>query len=584
MPLTSPQTNSFPADSAGRSRSNDTRPPTPSFRHRATCRARAHDHFANPHTTTSQRQYARDSGIPRSTLGRWCRRSLADPSEPELSSFLASSAGHRFLRRLILALFIVCHLQGGCGVRLLSLFLVLTRLDRFVAPSPSALHVFGQRLERLLATFADEERQLLSQGLIARLIALIADENFHGPANCLVAIEPVSNFILVEEYQQNRVATTWAEAIRRGLHGLALQVALLTSDQAKGIMCCAGSHLGARHLPELFHGLRDLGRPLFGPLQRQIKAARKKLDEAKAQTQYWRDEQHKAQSGPPRPGRPLQFDWRIALSATLEKQAAGQLQACEQRKEQVKQTLRGLTDDYHPCDAHTGQPVTAEQMEERLNQRVQVLEQVTVEAGLGVAAREALLKGRNWLVVLVATLGWFWSLARQRVGALQLSAEAERQVLEQLLPGLYWQALARRGRTAEQRQERAALGEKLLRQAWARGGALACLGEEEKKEVQRVTQEVVGLFQPSSSCVEGRNGRLALLHHGHTRLSAGKLKAATVIHNYVVEREDGSTAAERLFGKKQRNAFAWLLEHMPDLPRPAAPRPKRVPTSATDSG
>jgi hypothetical protein len=40
-----------------------------------------------------------------------------------------------------------------------------------------------------------------------------------------------------------------------------------------------------------------------------------------------------------------------------------------------------------------------------------------------------------------------------------------------------------------------------------------------------VSNEVVGLFARSSSCVEGRNGRLALFHHGQTRLSAGRLNA-----------------------------------------------------------
>lgn len=93
--------------------------------------------------------------------------------------------------------------------------------------------------------------------------------------------------------------------------------------------------------------------------------------------------------------------------------------------------------------------------------------------------------------------------------------------------------------------------------------------------MQRAAQEVVGLFARSSSCVEGRNGRLSLLRHAHTRLSEGQLKALTVVHNYVVRRADGSTAAERFFGVKQRDAFAWLLERLPELPRPAAKRTKQ---------
>ena len=96
--------------------------------------------------------------------------------------------------------------------------------------------------------------------------------------------------------------------------------------------------------------------------------------------------------------------------------------------------------------------------------------------------------------------------------------------------------------------------------------------EEDRERVRRVSKEMVGLFARSSSCVEGRSGRLALFHHGQTRLSAGRLKALTVVHNYRTERDDGTTAAERFFGKKPRDVFDWLLARLPDLPRPVAKR------------
>ena len=119
--------------------------------------------------------------------------------------------------------------------------------------------------------------------------------------------------------------------------------------------------------------------------------------------------------------------------------------------------------------------------------------------------------------------------------------------------------------------------------AWRPGGALAGLPAAEQQEVQRSAQQCVELFQRSSSCVEGRNGRLALFHHGQTRLSERRLQALTAVHNYVVRREDGSTAAERFFGKKQRDAFSWLLQRLPDLPRPAAKRPKTAAAGGSGS-
>jgi len=91
----------------------------------------------------------------------------------------------------------------------------------------------------------------------------------------------------------------------------------------------------------------------------------------------------------------------------------------------------------------------------------------------------------------------------------------------------------------------------------------------EEKLVEEEARQCAGLFQRSSSCVEGRNGRLSLFHHGQKRSSEERLKALTAVHNYMGRREDGK-AAERFFGAKQRDAFAWLLQRLPDRPRPAA--------------
>ena len=73
--------------------------------------------------------------------------------------------------------------------------------------------------------------------------------------------------------------------------------------------------------------------------------------------------------------------------------------------------------------------------------------------------------------------------------------------------------------------------------------------------------------------LEGRNGQLSLRHHGLHRLTARKLKALRVLHNYVVRRADDTTAAERFFGQRARDVFAWLLQRMnlPGRPRNRPP-------------
>jgi Family of unknown function (DUF6399) len=96
------------------------------------------------------------------------------------------------------------------------------------------------------------------------------------------------------------------------------------------------------------------------------------------------------------------------------------------------------------------------------------------------------------------------------------------------LAGHYGARAAGRARTAQERTRLKEMAEELKKQAWQEGGVLASLPEEQKKEVEAVAQEAAGLFQRSSSCVEGRNGRLSLQHHGHSRVSERRLKALTV--------------------------------------------------------
>ena len=70
------------------------------------------------------------------------------------------------------------------------------------------------------------------------------------------------------------------------------------------------------------------------------------------------------------------------------------------------------------------------------------------------------------------------------------------------------------------------------------------------------------LFQRSSSCVEGRNGQLSLRHLGMREISPRKLRVLGVLHNFVIKRSDGTTAANRFLGQKHRELFPWLVEHM----------------------
>src|SRR5271168_790268 len=216
-------------------------------------------------------------------------------------------------------------------------------------------------------------------------------------------------------------------------------------------------------------------------------------------------------------------------------------------------------------------------MQARLGEPLEQLQAVVEEAGLGERAQQAVPKAREgWVVLLVACLAWYWTLVRQKLAKMDLSEAEEQAVIESLMAGSYWEVASDKEKDPQQRQRLREMAAQLKEKAWGQEAVLAGRDEAQKKAVLAVARACAELFQRSSSCTEGRNGRLSLFHHGQTRLSDKRLAVLTVIHNYVVRREDGTTAAERFFGQKQRDAFAWLLQRLPELPRPAAKRRKQI--------
>jgi hypothetical protein len=88
---------------------------------------------------------------------------------------------------------------------------------------------------------------------------------------------------------------------------------------------------------------------------------------------------------------------------------------------------------------------------------------------------------------------------------------------------------------------------------------------------------IIGKFQRSSSIVPGRNGCLSQMYLTSRGLSAKRLYALTVIHNFGIKRRDGTTAAERLFDTQFPDLLEWLIDNMKELPVPRASKPRVAP-------
>ena len=527
-------------------------------------------HFA------SQRQLAEELEIPRSTLQHWLKRKDSIDAAPEVVAFFESPAGVAFLHRLVLAAHFVMTLLGPCGIRLVCMFLELSGLDRFVAASYSSHQEVSTAMEEAVVEFDKEEKRHLAEEMEPKKVTVCQDETFH-PEICLVAIEPVSNFILLEKYASNRKADEWTASMQEATEGLPIEVIQSTSDEGKGILHHVKEELGAHHSPDLFHVQQELVKGTSVVLEAKKSQAQKTVEEATQELHRHQEEKEAYLSSHREPGRPPDFDKRILEAQQNKAKADEALEIAHTHQERAKKAIQDIGEVYHPYDTETGVIKSAEEVSLSLEKCFSEIEEVASEASLPERCLKRIKKAKRVVVNMVATIAFFFLMVRAKVEALGLPLEVEEAVFHNLIPGIYFNLVSEKAKSAEQRHKLRKLSEDLLAPLRARDGPFCGLDQEDRRLIEQVAEECAQLFQRSSSCVEGRNGQLSLRHHSMHRISDRKLAALTTVHNYFVKRSDGTTAAERFFGTRPRNLFEWVMGRV-DLPgRPAQKRsqPKR---------
>lgn len=463
-------------------------------------------------------------------------------------------------------------MAGPCGIRLVCLFLKLTGIDQFVASSYGCQQQVSAAMEEAIVKYGDEEKARLASGMESKEITICEDENFHQ-APCLVGIEPVSNFILLEKYASDRTAEQWTACVTEATKDLKLKVIQSTSDEGKGILRHAREHLGAHHSPDLFHVQHELVKGTGVALENRKKQAQKEVEEAKKELNRKQEARESYLTSKHGAGRPPGFDKQIQSAQDQVSEAEKALEMAEHHRDAAKEAIRGIAEDYHPYALETGQETTAEEVATSLNRRFSEMESIAMAANLSENSVKRIEKAKRVVGSMVATIAFFYMVVRAKVEALGLSPVQERAMYQQLIPSIYLSCVSRKNTDRDRRKDLRQCSEKLLAPLLVPNGAFGDCTKEQKTLIADVATECAQLFQRSSSCVEGRNGYLSLRHHGLHRISDRKLAALTTVHNFFIQDNQGRTPAERFFGSRPKDLFQYLLDHV-DLPgRPAKKRP-----------
>lgn len=533
-------------------------------------------HFERVRSKRSQRQIAEELGVPRTSLQHWLKRKDLLDASPVVVDFFESPEGLAFLHRLVIAAQFVMLLISNGSIRILCLFFELSGLDSFVASSYGSQQKVAVAIEKEVALFGQQERARLAPDMKPKKITTCNDETFH-PAVCLVAIEPVSNFILLEKYATQRDAKTWTEAMQESLSNLPVSIVQVTSDEAKGLLSHTKAELGVHHSPDLFHGLREINKGIFPSLSSKIKQAQKECDRATQETLHHLESRRKWEFQPKNgPGRPPDFEKRIQLAIWNEAVTESSVENLVSQKERVLEIVGEIGEAYHPFDLTTGAHRKAKHVERLLEKCFSELNEIARKTSLPERSVKHIDKAHRLIPSMLETVTFFWYMVSTLLDNLSLSQEVECAMRNNMIPAYYLECAAKKAKKKERRQALRAVSDQLLAPLRASDGPFSGLGKDEVRRLEMAAKECVGCFQRSSSCVEGRNGQLSLRHHNQHRIVPRKLQALTVIHNFFIERQDGTTAAERFFGNKPRDLFNHLLGSI-DLPARPAKRRFRPP-------
>lgn len=480
------------------------------------------------------RRLAEAVGCSKSAAHRHRQAQERRDQYPE-SPFWETDAGHEWQRLLFFAVLYQFGLGSGVGADNLSRFFKLIRLDNQMGVSPSSLRSRLDQMESLLIQFQRDCEQ--QAGPAQRKATLAMDETFFGNFLILVLMDLHSGYLLLEDISDDRRFETWHQKAAPRLQSLGIEANHAISDRAKALIKLATTGFQCESGADVFHAQQDISRWLGPSIGKRVRTAEQACEGL--------------------PDKPEKAD-DLLIKETLE--------STKQAQTDYYRELRGISTDLQPFRLEDSAIQHAWQVETALEQRLQSLQSLAEGQGIG-DKQDTAKKFRHQITALASSVNAWWLWVHELLQEMAPEKALRDWLATALLPVVYWHYQQHRTQNAQTRQQ--------CQRAWQQASealrhhALTpSLSDHAIQHWLNWSQWMVRQFHRSSSAVEGRNGCLSQLYHNGRGLTEQRLKALTVIHNYGLQRQDGTTAAMRLFNTEFADPFAWLLNEMGELPLP----------------
>ena len=482
-------------------------------------------------------------GISKSSVARQQKGIERRNQYPE-SHLWESAEGSAWLKLMVCGTIFFFGIKHGIGVGEISKFLNALHLAHHVGCSPSALGNLKTQMKQQIVAYSEAQSEHC-QPKEGQGIVLGSDEVFFG-LPILVMLELASGYIFSETQMQGRSYEDWSEAIAPWSEQSGWECHGMVSDGAKALVKLAVEGIGCVSVPDLFHAMRALGKPIVGALGRQQGQLNKAISKANE-----------------RLSKPISAANRAKIQQEIVELTAQQETLIED-KATYAEAIQEISQTLHPFELKTGQGQTFQTIEQQLSIPLNRLTSLALTYGADKAHR-AIATFTQQVPHMAQGIHawWYWvfaALERQTD-----DVQIQNWVIASLLPWVYWQQQADKTQQSELKESYRQAADEAAQRLLNDGFTLT-LSSKEKQTWLDWARWMANNYQRTSSAVEGRNGYLTRLHHSGRGFSALDLSVLTIIHNFHLTRPDGTTAAQRLFDHEFPDLFEWVVEHMGVLP------------------
>jgi len=475
------------------------------------------------------------------------------------SYFWETKEGYEWLQKLVYCVMLEFGLKGNQGADRMSAFFNRININHRIGVSATALRTKMKRMEECLIQYQSlHEQEQAASGSTQEIIAG-GDETFFREYMLLVLMDLGSGYILLEEEAPNRSYDTWHEKSKKSLESLNLRVRHFISDRGKSLIKLALSGFCCEAGADLFHAQYDISKWLGTGLGRKISQAQTQLKKAKEALFSLQKRKTSSQ--------------KIEHKEQELKEHESILNKLKKGQELYSDALRKVSEILHPFSTETLTSTTSCQVESLLKEQSEEFKKIADDHNIN-DNKNRCNKYTKQIIDMASGIDSWWLWVIESITGYELGKKKQDWLIYTLLPVIYWHQKMEKTQNSKMK--------KVYKVAWKK---VLFLYENHSisHEISAVEKEqwlswadwISMKFQRTSSAIEGRNGYLSQMHHNGRGITANRLKALTVIHNYDTRRKNGTTAAERLFDKKIPDMFDWLIGQMGDLPLPRKARGRK---------